>query len=113
MKNGLLIASVILVIAVAAIAAVMFIGDTSESGLLLEVTTPQNESVVTSSEILVSGNTDADAVVSVNGDLVDIDAQGEFSTPLTLEEGPNYIEVVASNYDGEESSESLTVIYVA
>ena len=113
MKKALLVAGGILVIAVIAIAAVLIVGGNSESRPLLEVSTPQNESVVTSPEILVSGNTTADSVVSVNGVLVDIDAEGEFSTPFTLEEGPNYIEVIASNYEGEESSESLTVIYIA
>jgi len=86
--------------------------DESVSTLALEISTPQDESVVTSATIVVSGTTEANAVVSVNGVLVDIDDEGQFSTTITLEEGPNYIEVLASDYEGNEAVKSLSVIYV-
>ena len=87
-------------------------GDESVSTLALEISTPQDESVVTSATIVVSGTTEANAVVSVNGVLVNVDDEGQFSTTITLEEGPNYIEVLASDYEGNETGKSLSVIYV-
>jgi hypothetical protein len=44
--------------------------------------------------------------------VVDVDAEGKFSTMVTLEEGPNPIEVLASDFEGNEGSVTLTVIYV-
>ena len=89
-------------------------GDTSGdvSILALEISTPQDESVVTSATIVVSGTTEANAIVSVNGVLADVDDKGQFGTTITLEEGPNYIEVLASDYEGNETCKSLSVIYV-
>jgi len=59
----------------------------------------------------VKGVTTADATVSVKGSLVDVGADGKFSTTVSLEEGPNSIEVVASDSQGNENSQVLTVIY--
>ena len=84
-------------------------GDTTT--LALEVTEPEDESVVSTSVVTVKGVTTADAVVSVNGTLVDVDEDGKFSTVVSLEEGPNTIEVVASDSEDNEASKLLTVIY--
>jgi hypothetical protein len=78
----------------------------------LSVTEPQDETTVFTSDIAVKGRTDADAVVSVNEAVVDVDADGGFSTTVTLEEGPNLIEVQASDFEGNEGSVTLMVIYV-
>ena len=79
----------------------------------LTVSTPQNETVVSTFQTTVEGVASPDAVVSVNGALADVALDGSFSTLVSLEEGPNLIEVVASDYEGNEASEILTVIYVA
>jgi len=81
------------------------------TALPLEVTEPQDESVVSTSEVTVKGVTTADAVVSVNGTLVDVDEDGKFSTVVSLEEGPNTIEVTASDFEDNEASKALYVIY--
>ena len=77
----------------------------------LEVTEPQDESVVSTSKVTVKGVATADAVVSVNGTLVDVDEDGKFSTVVSLEEGPNTIEVTASDFEDNEASKALYVIY--
>jgi hypothetical protein len=111
----LLIAGVALLVVATASVAVALQGRnaTSSNDLFLEVTTPADESVVTGSQLTVKGNTDPTAVVSVNGVLVEVDLEGEFCTAVALEEGPNCIEVVASDYEGREACEALTVIYVS
>lgn len=77
----------------------------------LQVTEPQDEITVNTPTVQVEGMTTADAVVSINGSLVAVDASGKFSTTVILEEGPNSIEVVASDSQGNENSQVLTVIY--
>ena len=79
--------------------------------LFLEITEPQDESVVSTEAVAVQGSTAADAVVSVNGAVVEVDAQGAFEAIVTLEEGPNLIEVVASDLTGAEESRDIVVIY--
>lgn len=102
----------------------LLVGKASEPGLpgptlFLEITEPLDEdlttidieSVVATSTIVVSGITVPDAVVSLNGDEVDVDEEGNFSTEVALEEGPNLIWVIASDFEGNEEQRSLTVIY--
>jgi len=84
----------------------------STTPLPLEVTQPEDESIVNTSEIVVKGETTPDAVVTVNEVVADVDAEGKFSATITLEEGPNTIEVIASDFEGREASEVLSVIYV-
>lgn len=81
-------------------------------GFFLKVTEPKDESTVTSSVIPVSGTTSPDAVVSVNSEMVEVDERGNFSTMVTLEEGPNIIEVIASDFEGNKEGSVLAVIYI-
>ena len=80
-------------------------------GFFLEVAEPQDEAVVSTSPIRVSGTTSPDAEVSVSGTLIDVDAQGNFAAMVELEEGPNVIEVIATDYGDNEDYCILTVIY--
>lgn len=82
------------------------------SAILLTITEPQDETTVYVADLVVKGQTEPDAVVSVNEAVVEVDAEGNFSTTVTLEEGPNPIEVLASDFEGNEGSVTLTVIYV-
>ena len=114
MKKKWLIAGVTIFVALAVALPVVFVGHGAKHAELpLTVTSPQGESIVNTFETEVAGLTDPDAVVSVNGMLVDVDADGEFSTMVSLEEGPNSIEVIASDYEGHEASQILTIIYLA
>ena len=79
--------------------------------LSLEINEPADEAVVDVSRITVSGNTAADAVVSINGKIVDVDAEGIFNGEINLEAGPNLIEVLASDFYGNSASVLITVIY--
>ncbi len=77
----------------------------------LKVLTPENESVVRTSSIEVSGSTVLDAVVTVNGDVVEVDSEGRFSTRLILDPGPNVVEIIASDFTGRQEGQALTLIY--
>jgi hypothetical protein len=82
------------------------------SALSLAVTSPQDEVVVKDAVIRVVGRSSPDAVVSVNGNIVrTMDIEGNFSAVVSLVEGPNLLEVIATDYRGGQASEVLTVIY--
>ena len=87
-------------------------GKSEVSSIPLTITEPQDETMVYSADLVVRGQTEPDAVVSVNDAVVDVAVDGKFSTTLTLEEGPNLIVVLASDFEGNEASASITVIYV-
>lgn len=81
-------------------------------GLTLTILEPPDEAVVKESLMRVVGRTAPDAVVSVNGHIIRaIDEGGNFTTVISLAEGPNLVEVIATNYQGSEVSQVLTVIY--
>lgn len=82
------------------------------AGFFLKVTEPKDESIVTTSTIHVSGMTTVDAVLSINGEIGEIDEHGNFSTVVTLDEGPNYIEVIASDLEENQEVVTLLIIYL-
>ena len=83
-----------------------------EPELFLEILTPKDESIIQTEEITVTGKTLPTAIVSVNGELTLVKEDGEFSSKITLKEGPNLIEAVASDLGGNEIGEILTIIYM-
>jgi hypothetical protein len=70
--------------------------------------------VVTSGSVKVAGLTSPDATVSVNGILVTPDSQGRFTIdlPISLQENPMSIEVIATSVAGERRSVVRTVIFI-
>ena len=80
---------------------------------LLLVTEPENESIVSASSLPISGRTGPNAILSINGRSVLVDRFGYFSSTVQLDEGPNIIDVVATNDDGRTLSTVLAVIYRA
>lgn len=65
-----------------------------------------------SPELAIAGRTRLDAVVTVNDDLAEPDADGLFRHTVTLEIGVNVIEVVASVSAEEQDSFVVTAIYI-
>ncbi len=109
----IIIPAAAIIIALAVTVPLLLGGDGGgEDGLVLKVINPANESVVYTFATQVAGETQPDAVVSVNGSPVEVEADGKFSTAISLEEGPNLIEVIATDYDGKEASELLVVIRI-
>ena len=60
--------------------------------------------------LVITGITLSDAVVSVDGDLVDVDEQGGFVAVAQLDEGANEIDIVASDADGNQVTTTLFVV---
>jgi len=78
---------------------------------LLLVTEPEDQSIVSEQLVRLSGRTGPEAIASVNGVSVSVDELGFFSTTVTLEPGPNIIDVVATDTDGRVLSAVIAVIY--
>jgi Glucodextranase, domain B len=89
---------------------------TSTMALFLEITQPVDGAQVSTSAVLVTGKTIKDAVVSASADdvveIANVDQNGNFSVTVNLEEGPNIIEVIASDQQGNEKSSNIAVIYL-
>lgn len=62
-------------------------------------------------QIEVSGTASPNAVVSVNDNVIVAGADGRFATTVSLDEGPNLIEVITSNNSGNQLSAEITVTY--
>ena len=79
--------------------------------LSLQIQSPQDGAIVNSPQINVSGTASPGEVVSVNDSVIVVGADGKFNAAISLDQGPNLIEVVASNDTGNQTSIELTVIY--
>jgi hypothetical protein len=79
----------------------------------LFVTEPRDQSVVSTRNIRLAGRTGVGALVSVNGVSIPVDGQGAFSTILTLEAGPNIIDVLSTSPEGQVLSAVVAIIYRA
>lgn len=78
---------------------------------LLLIIEPEDQSIVSDGTVTLSGRTGPEAVVTVRGVGVTVDDLGLFSTMLTLNVGPNIIDVLATNTDGRVLSAVIAVIY--
>jgi hypothetical protein len=84
----------------------------ADSKFLLEIIEPQDSSVVKTQTVRVRGTTLPDADVRVNEQFVIVDATGAFTVMVSLETGPNSIEVIATDTAGNEEFHLITVIYL-
>ncbi len=85
--------------------------ETPQAGFFLTVSQPAGDSIISVGKVEVVGHTSPSAVVSVNGEIVEVDGEGNFTTMVVLEEGPNIIEVIASDLEGNEESRVFVIIY--
>lgn len=83
------------------------------SAITLVVTTPPDNSTVTTGSLIVRGKTVPGAEVFVNDAETKADSAGNFSATISLDEGENYILVVANDPQGNYSEKEITVIYEA
>jgi len=83
----------------------------SSGEMWLQVLSPLDEAVLDSPEVEVIGMVPAGSVVSVNDEILLVGEDGKFEVTIPLDEGPNLIEIVASDMDGNEVSQILTVVY--
>ncbi|MGA2367620.1 MAG: hypothetical protein ABSF74_03470 [Dehalococcoidia bacterium] len=86
--------------------------DKSDGNVIaLKITQPQDESIVRSTPLSVSGTVTSPAEITVNGISVDV-KDNHFNTLIDLERGPNPIDISARDVSGHETSKNISVVYV-
>lgn len=83
----------------------------NQNDITLNISAPQPNSTVTTSTVTVRGTTVPNADIFVDDVQIKSDAKGEFSTPITLDNGENVISVAANDEDGNSAEQELTVTY--
>lgn len=78
----------------------------------LTVTQPLDNTVTSERTVQVKGRTRPQAVVSVSNEIVVAGADGNFAATITLDDGVNIIEVLASDEAGNQASVTLVVTLV-
>lgn len=75
----------------------------------LEISSPTDNQTTTEEQITISGKTDPDNSVSINGNLTQLNDQGEFSYRLRLSQGENKIVIETTNRLGRKTRQTRTV----
>lgn len=79
----------------------------------LNITSPANNSITNAASCVVAGTTNdatsSPVTLTVNGTVVTVNANGSFSTTITLSEGLNTINIVAKDSAGKTTTVTRTV----
>ena len=86
------------------------VAEARSSDLILKIEGIEKESVVEGDATRLYGSTVPDALVTINGDVVPVTTHGLFYSDLKLEPGTNFIEIVASDFNGRKATASFTVV---
>ena len=78
----------------------------------MTITAPADETVVSVPQVDVIGQAPPEAVISVNDSVVVVGPSGHFSATVPLQDGPNELEILVSDADGNQASTRLIVTYV-
>ena len=77
----------------------------------LALTSPADETVVSVPQVDVLGQAAPETVITINDSVVVVGASGQFSATVPLQAGPNSLEVLASDIDGNQVSVKRVVTY--
>ena len=85
------------------------------NGFSLALTSPEDETISNTANIILTGVTSPKAVVAVAAEtgqqIVEADTDGEFTAKISLEGGYNNISVTAFDAAGNSASKSLLITY--
>jgi len=76
----------------------------------IEITAPKEDTVATQ-PVLISGKTQDTAVVEINGQLVTVDDNGNFTQKVELNIGVNIFEITAKSRLGRQSQKIKKILY--
>jgi hypothetical protein len=79
--------------------------------LTVTITSPADETVMDTPQVDVAGQAPPDTVITINDTIVVVEASGQFSVSVPLQEGPNELDVIASDPAGDQASSKLVVTY--
>lgn len=87
----------------------------AENKIFLNITHPENEIISSRPNLIVSGETIANATVVIiwekEQDILVADREGNFETEINLIGGENKIKVTAYDNQGNSSAQTLTITY--
>jgi hypothetical protein len=83
----------------------------TSGSLTVTVFEPEDGAVVNTDRVKVKGEAPPETVVTINDDILIVEDGGMFESEVGLDEGPNVIEIVASDLDGNEVDFMITVTY--
>lgn len=75
----------------------------------LEIYSPRDDITTTATVIEISGETEKDTTVSIDGQLVKVDESGNFNYQMKLKDGKNVIEIIASKRLSPKTKTTLVV----
>jgi cytoskeletal protein RodZ len=79
----------------------------------LEILQPTANAVISDSSVLVEGKTDPAATLTINGQAIFVDSQGDFQSQLGLTPGPKEIIITATNRFGKAESKTINITAAA
>ena len=83
----------------------------SNGELWVRLFAPQDQMTVKTAQVDVRGQAPEETTVTVNDDILVVGPDQSFQSTVSLNAGPNPIEIVASDMSGNEVSFTLTVTY--
>jgi hypothetical protein len=73
-----------------------------QSAISLKITEPTDAAEISSNTVAVKGETVPGATVTVNDAVSTADDNGNFSVTISLEQGPNAIDIIATDDNGQQ-----------
>lgn len=77
----------------------------------LEIQEPNDTIRTNKEDVRISGQTDKETTIRVNGQPLIVDVGGKFTTMFRLKEGENKIEITAEDIVGNQEKKNLTITY--
>jgi len=77
----------------------------------LEIQEPSDKSKTNREDVRISGTTDIETTIRINGQPIIVDVQGKFTTLLRLKDGENKINITAEDIVGNQEVKDLVVTY--
>jgi hypothetical protein len=77
----------------------------------LEISEPSDNSKTNKEDIKISGLTDKETTIRVNGQPLIVDVEGKFTYMFRLKEGENKIQITAEDIVGNQEIKDLTITY--
>ncbi len=77
----------------------------------LDISEPNDGIKTNRQDVKISGTTDKETTIRINGQPIVVDVDGKFTTLLRLKDGDNKIVIVAEDIVGNKTEKNLTVNY--
>lgn len=77
----------------------------------LDVSEPNDKTKTNKEDVKISGETDKEVTIRVNGQPLIVDVAGKFTTQFRLKEGENKILITAEDIVGNQEKREITVTY--